>query len=70
MNEKSYQVEFLGQCGEFISVRYKECDAEGFLTVSTDADVLHQGAGLQDGLNLAQGDVLAELKLDLKRSRQ
>ena len=62
----SYQVEFLRQRGELVPVWYEEGDAEGLLAVAADADVLHHGAGLQDGLDLAQGNVLAELKLHLR----
>ena len=45
--------------------RTHDRNAVGLGGFSVHANVLNDGAGLQDGLHLAQADVLAELKFNL-----
>lgn len=47
-----------------LPARNNEGHSELLVGVAVDADVLDQGVRLQAGLNLAQRDVLAQLKLD------
>ena len=58
------QTHRLGEVGDLVAVGDAEGHAEGLRALAVDADVVHERAGLEHGLDLAEGDVLAVLQLD------